>query len=174
MGVDGQPLERSLLPQTLTGGHGHCAPGQLTPRGFAQHVALGRHLGRSFAPLLRSIGADHRSNLSHPRMYVRSTDYTRTQMSAAALLYGLLPPNLRPPALPPAIIVTQPQEALETMHGVGLASSSKVGAQDGGGELFRRLAIPRRGAGSGQSDGNLDTPRSRQAQIHGWQARVGD
>ena len=43
--VDGRPLHRSLLPQTDDGAGGHCAPGQLTPRGFAQHAALGRHLG---------------------------------------------------------------------------------------------------------------------------------
>ncbi|EOD12971.1 hypothetical protein EMIHUDRAFT_257014 [Emiliania huxleyi CCMP1516] len=43
VGLDGSPFYRPLLPKTLPGRHGDCAPGQLTPRGFAQHVALGRH-----------------------------------------------------------------------------------------------------------------------------------
>ena len=134
--VDGRPLQRSLLPQTEAGGNGFCAPGQLTPRGFGQHTALGRHLGRAFGPLLRSIGADHHSNLSHPRLYVRSTDYARTQMSAAALLYGMLPPSMRHPDKAWYSLHTQEQEQLEWMHGVGLASSSKVKG-DGGGEKLR-------------------------------------
>lgn len=136
VGLDGRELDRSLLPKTQNS-HGHCAPGQLTPRGFAQHVQLGRHLGHAFAPLLRAIGIDHRSNLSHPKVYVRSTDYTRTQMSAAALLFGMLPASLRPPMALPTNIYTRADEENEVMHGVGLASSSKVGGQDGGGERVR-------------------------------------
>jgi len=143
VGLDGRELDRSLLPKTQDSHgldvlrEGHCAPGQLTPRGFAQHVALGRHLGHAFAPLLRAVGIDHRSNLSHPKVYVRSTDYTRTQMSAAALLFGMLPAPLRPPLALPTKIVTRADEENEVMHGVGLTSSSKIGGQDGGGERVR-------------------------------------
>uniref|UniRef100_A0A7S3SJ67 Acid phosphatase n=1 Tax=Emiliania huxleyi TaxID=2903 RepID=A0A7S3SJ67_EMIHU len=140
VGLDGSPLYRPLLPRTLPGRHGDCAPGQLTPRGFAQHVALGRHLGRSFAPLLREAAAERRANSSRVGVYVRSTDYTRTQMSAAAFLYGLLPPTLRPPLAPPTRIHTCADEAAEVMHGVGLAASSKVGSEDGGGETERQGA----------------------------------
>ena len=122
--------------------------------------------------------------------------------SAAAFLYGLLPPTLRPPLAPPTRIHTvvlppphpslsrdtltcpstpkarrrrtrryavrtwdsqgaaapsagewgerltdglcpRPQcadEAAEVMHGVGLAASSKVGSEDGGGETERQGA----------------------------------
>lgn len=136
--VDGRPLHRSLLPQTDDGAGGHCAPAQLTPRGFAQHAALGRHLGRAYAPLLRAIGADR--NTSHARLYIRSTDYTRTLMSAAALLSGLLP--MRAASATPLTIYTQEEERLEWMHGVGLASSSKVRG-DGGGEKLRSGPCPK-------------------------------
>ena len=142
LGIDGRPLHRSLLPQTDGGEGGHCAPGQLTPRGFAQHAALGRHLGRAFAPLLRAISADHHSNTSHEPLYVRSTDYTRTLMSAAALLSGMLPVSMRQAAAAPLTIYTQEEERLELMHGVGLASSSKVKG-DGGGERLRSGPCPK-------------------------------
>ena len=45
-------------------------------------------------------------------------------MSAAALLSGLLP--MRAASATPLTIYTQEEERLEWMHGVGLASSSKV------------------------------------------------
>ena len=148
VGTDGRLLHRSLLPQTDDGAGGHCASGQLTPRGFAQHAALGRHLGRAFAPLLRSIWSeraprndrndrnDHNAaapeqhgvatgaeqhaeaspgpnaSASHGRLYVRSTDYTRTLMSAAALLSGMLGSlSMRPTAERPVTIHTQASTA---------------------------------------------------------------
>ena len=40
---DGAPLPRSIRPATAADSI-TCEPGQLTPRGFEQHVRLGRHL----------------------------------------------------------------------------------------------------------------------------------
>lgn len=67
-------------------------------------------------------------------------------MSAAALLSSLLPPSLRPPQAAPAVMATYEDEAREMMHGAGLASSSKIAGQDGGGEKTRRGACARAGA----------------------------
>ena len=146
--ASGAPLKRRLLP-TTTGDGAACAPGQLTPTGFAQHVALGAHFGRAYAPLLAALAHNHSRSVGGsraPPAYVRSTDYTRTQMSAAALLSSLLPPSLRPPQAAPAVMATYEDEAREMMHGAGLASSSKIAGQDGGGEKTRRGACARAGA----------------------------
>ena len=71
---------------------GSCLPGQLTRKGFAQHVSLGellreRYVNSGFLPeeFRRNAGTIH----------TRSTDYPRTIASAQALLSGLYPPSKR-------------------------------------------------------------------------------
>ena len=55
--TDGARLERSLRSATQVGSS-NCEPGQLTPRGFEQHVRLGRHLSNAYAPLLDALAAN--------------------------------------------------------------------------------------------------------------------
>ena len=59
-----------------------CKAGQLTPEGYLQHIALGKHLRRQYSHLLDDLQGDQIS--------VRSTNSDRTVQSAAAFLYGLL------------------------------------------------------------------------------------
>ena len=61
------------------------SPGQLTSRGFMQHIQLGQLLRSQYgAPLLDHIR-------SPQQLYVRSTNYIRTIRSVSALLTALLP-----------------------------------------------------------------------------------
>ena len=138
---DGSILQRTLRPALLSSNGAppgsSCAPGQLTPRGFEQHVRLGRHLSAAYAPLLDAISANRSSHAAAvggihklappPALFVRSTDYARTLLSAAGLLLGLFHrhPSLRPSAARPVSLYTEDAEAEDYMHGVGLASSSK-------------------------------------------------
>jgi Histidine phosphatase superfamily (branch 2) len=64
--------------------------GQLTTRGFMQHITLGTLLKRSYSSFLSS----HIKSSSN--VYVRSTKYDRTFQSAAALLTALVPQLLTP------------------------------------------------------------------------------
>lgn len=139
-----EALDRSFA--SLTAGDGTtCLPGQLTPKGIEQHLQLGRHLRRALAPLLTSLAAEASatadvlpvsgSNASVARrlLFARSTDYTRTILSLASLLHTLLPSPLRKQV----DISVEEIESQDILHGVGLASSSKVKG-DGGGEKERR------------------------------------
>jgi hypothetical protein len=96
---------------SLRGEQGFCAIGQLTPRGLAQHAALGRHLGYAYQHFLSTLAPP--PNLSSPDTPTpanvpaarpsapyrfRSTNYDRTLLSAASLLHSMLPPALLPPA----------------------------------------------------------------------------
>eukprot|EP00928_Gymnodinium_smaydae_P083220 TRINITY_DN6646_c0_g1_i2.p1 TRINITY_DN6646_c0_g1~~TRINITY_DN6646_c0_g1_i2.p1 ORF type:complete len:558 (-),score=85.05 TRINITY_DN6646_c0_g1_i2:92-1579(-) len=80
--TSGAILQRDLRPQVQSGTE-HCKPGQLTARGFRQHLALGKHLREAYTSLLNRlpVGGDG--------VYVRSTDYTRTLGSVSALLSSL-------------------------------------------------------------------------------------
>ena len=134
------PLDRTLRPALNP--DGSCASGQLTPVGFTQHLALGRHLSQAFSTLLAEVVAavDNGSSMEE-QLFVRSTDYGRTQMSAAALLSGMLAPEgafartVRKRL--PLTIWSEEHEERDVLHGVGLSSSSKVKG-DGGGERERR------------------------------------
>lgn len=64
--------------------------GQLTTRGFMQHITLGTLLKRSYSSFLSS------HIKSSVNVYVRSTKYDRTFQSAAALLTALVPHLLTP------------------------------------------------------------------------------
>jgi Histidine phosphatase superfamily (branch 2) len=64
--------------------------GQLTTRGFMQHITLGTLLKRSYSSFLSS------HIKSSANVYVRSTKYDRTFQSAAALLTALVPHLLTP------------------------------------------------------------------------------
>ena len=59
-------------------------PGQLTSKGFMQHIMLGRGFYKAYTKFLGTI--QHRDAVS-----VRSTNYDRTIQSVAAFLIGLLP-----------------------------------------------------------------------------------
>ena len=123
---DGATLARSLRPAVLATDGATCEPGQLTPRGFEQHVRLGRHLASAYSPLLDRISEEAESNGSTPIVFARSTDYGRTLLSAAGLLLGLLRahPSLRPSPARPLTLFTEEDETADIMHGVGLAASS--------------------------------------------------
>ncbi|CAM9723950.1 unnamed protein product, partial [Hapterophycus canaliculatus] len=95
--VDGEPLERSLVPEVYSkeemGQLGKefqgqadvlCKQGQLTETGIRQHLTLGDRMHKAYYGLL---GGD----LAAEEIYVRSTDYTRTLESAAAFLMSFIP-----------------------------------------------------------------------------------
>ena len=138
---------------SLSGERGGCAVGQLTPRGLAQHAALGRHLGFAYQVLFDGLSVnttmlnDHAlvrdlsilneasssgANASTERgaslpFHFRSTDYDRTLLSAASLLHAMLPPAMLPqPGERQARlpIWTMEDETRDDLQGVGLISST--------------------------------------------------
>jgi hypothetical protein len=151
---DGRPLRRRIRPQLLKRAEGKpphrptlqrvqqpCAPGQLTPKGFAQHTALGRHLARAYAPLLSQLnprGGGGGGGGGGSPLYVRSTDYTRTIGSVAALLAALLPQQWWERGVGGAEtaggvrIEVNEDERHEIMHGISQHTSSNGTHRAGG------------------------------------------
>lgn len=75
-------------------------------------------------------------------IFVRSTDYTRTLLSAASLATGLLEAHGAPSSGRPLSLFVEDDEAQDIMHGVGLSSSSKRRA-DGRAESLREGSCSR-------------------------------
>ena len=96
---EGQKHERLLSDESLDSlndsyvfhrGDFNLMQGQLTSRGFMQHINLGKLLRRSYLAFISS-------NInSSKNLYVRSTRYDRTIQSAAGLLIALLNDRLFP------------------------------------------------------------------------------
>ncbi|KAF9384989.1 hypothetical protein CPB97_005211 [Podila verticillata] len=75
---------------------GSCTPGQLTPLGAQQHRTLGGILRDIYVDRWKFLPAD----FDPATIYVRSTDFWRTQQSAESLITGLYEPQVakgRPP-----------------------------------------------------------------------------
>eukprot|EP01038_Epipyxis_sp_PR26KG_P005846 gene5846-8067_t len=94
--------------------------GQLTSKGFMQHIDLGKYLRSVYPDFLKKIN-------SPDQIYIRSTNYARTIQSVSALLIGIVPQLLatkRSMSKAKIPILTYLHEHAEIMHGIGLRSSS--------------------------------------------------
>lgn len=87
--------EKITLPDSLnsstifSNGDFELEQGQLTTRGFMQHIHLGSLLRKTYSSFLNT----HIKSVSN--LYVRSTNYDRTIQSVAALLTAMLPDDDR-------------------------------------------------------------------------------
>lgn len=91
--------------------------GQLTSRGFKQHLDLGQLLHASYKTFLTQIH-------STEEIYIRSTNYKRTLLSVSALLINTLPQFMSDKYKDKVPIYMYENELDEVMHGIGLKASS--------------------------------------------------
>jgi hypothetical protein len=103
------------------------APGQLTTRGFMQHITLGSIFNKAYHAFIES----HIHAPEHIR--IRSTNYARTIQSVAAFMLGMIP-DIGSKDMPISI-TSYINEDEEVMHGVGLVLSSKDTAGKGDQEI---------------------------------------
>eukprot|EP00794_Sanderia_malayensis_P015145 gene15145-16702_t len=66
-----------------------CIGGQLTATGFTQHIGNGRYLRDAYSEFLDGVKRTS-------EILIKTTDYSRTVQSAAALLYGMFGESLKP------------------------------------------------------------------------------
>jgi hypothetical protein len=92
--------------------------GQLTSRGFAQHLELGQILYDAYGK------AYLQTMLEADQVYVRSTNYARTIQSVSALLMTAVPHLVQKAQGKKIAINTYADENKEIMHGLGIRSSS--------------------------------------------------
>ena len=97
------------------------APGLLTTKGFAQQLTVGKRMSRTYKKFLAAYVGDAGD------IYIRSTNYQRTVLSAVGMLFGLLGgllPGMKDHGSGRLRIDVLANEAKETMHGVGERYSS--------------------------------------------------
>jgi len=118
------PKVTSTLPDSLNSstifnaGDFELEQGQLTTRGFMQHIHLGSLLRKTYSSFLNT------QIKSVSNLYVRSTNYDRTIQSVAALLTALLPNGERHSKKMRIPVLYHIDESEEIMHGVGAKLSS--------------------------------------------------
>ncbi|KAG0338277.1 hypothetical protein BG004_007285 [Podila humilis] len=78
-------VARAKSPNASFSWKGSCSPGQLTPLGAEQHRNLGKILREMYVDRWKLLPA----HFNQDSVYVRSTDYWRTQQSAESLINGL-------------------------------------------------------------------------------------
>jgi hypothetical protein len=164
----GSLLKRRLEPYPAV----DCPGGELTPRGFLQHVHLGKHLHLAYKShvssmyqhrkgfLEESSSSSSSSKQYRSLYYVRSTDYARTLTSAAALLSHFWPSTLLDKEAP-MVIFTDEHEEGEVMHGIGAAGSTKAVSHNN---------APSSSGHSGDNEIARDGPCERAVQLQARQA----
>ncbi len=121
VGPDLRPMSDALNPAAIFKTPDlHLPPGQLTTRGFMQHVHLGSALAQAYQPFLQ------KHVVTPSNVFVRSTNYNRTIQSAAALLLGMLPDLGGSDH--PIIINAFDSEVVEVMHGVSHGATGACNA----------------------------------------------
>eukprot|EP01130_Rhizamoeba_saxonica_P002242 TRINITY_DN12089_c0_g1_i1.p1 TRINITY_DN12089_c0_g1~~TRINITY_DN12089_c0_g1_i1.p1 ORF type:complete len:407 (-),score=71.87 TRINITY_DN12089_c0_g1_i1:57-1277(-) len=69
---------------------GNCVPGQLTEKGYSQHLDLGKELRKIYVDQYKFLPKEYDVN----QIYVRSTNVWRTKQSAQAQMLGLYPDKI--------------------------------------------------------------------------------
>jgi hypothetical protein len=92
---------------------GTCAAGQLTEKGYKQHLANGRMFRKYFVDTLNFMPA----NLTLDSFYVHSDDVPRVVASAETLLVGMYPPSLTDKGLIEVVDINTEDLTNQNMYG---------------------------------------------------------